>query len=96
MPAALWIAHSRVSDDAAYGEYAKRATGAIEAHGGSFIARGGRYVQLEGQDSPRNVVIRFASLEAAQACYDSAEYQEALSYAKGAAERDVVIVEIND
>ncbi|MEM6375897.1 MAG: DUF1330 domain-containing protein, partial [Pseudomonadota bacterium] len=58
MPA-LWIAHVSVKDTEAYGEYAKRAGPAIEKHGGRFIARGGRYVQLEGPDRPRNVVARF-------------------------------------
>ncbi|SEM83474.1 DUF1330 domain-containing protein [Palleronia pelagia] len=95
MPA-LWIAHVKVSDDAAYGEYARRATTAIAEHGGVFIARGGRYVQLEGPDRPRNVVARFPSVEAAEACYRSDAYQEAMSYAKGAAERELSIVDIDE
>ena len=93
MPKALWIAHVHVTDEAAYGEYAKRATEAIAAHGGVFLARGGRYEQLEGRDRPRNVVARFPSLEAAHDCYYSDAYQEALSFAKGASERDLMIVE---
>lgn len=90
---ALWIAHVEVTDPDAYGEYAKRATGAIAAHGGVFLARAGRYVQLEGRDRARNVVARFPSVEAAVACYNSPEYQEALSFARNAAERDLVVVE---
>ncbi len=90
---ALWIAHVDVTDPEAYGEYAKRATGAIAAHGGVFLARATRYVQLEGKDRARNVVARFPSLEAAVACYNSPEYQEALSFALGAAERDLVVIE---
>lgn len=90
---ALWIAHVEVTDAEAYGEYAKRATGAIADHGGVFLARAGRYVQLEGRARARNVVARFPSLEAAVACYNSPAYQDALSYAKGAAERDLVVVE---
>jgi uncharacterized protein (DUF1330 family) len=39
------------------------------------------------------VVARFPSLDAANACYESARYQEALSHARGASERDLVIVE---
>ena len=93
MPTALWIAHVTVSDPAAYSEYAKRATVAIAAHGGVFLARGGRYVQLEGRDRPRNVVARFPSLEKAVECYNSPAYKEALSYAKGASERDLMVVE---
>lgn len=90
---ALWIAHVTVHDAAAYGEYAKRATVAIADHGGVFLARGGRYVQLEGTDRPRNVVARFPSVEAAVACYNSPAYQEALTYAQGAATRDLLVVE---
>ena len=92
MPA-YWIAHVRVTDPEAYGRYAALATGAIEAHGGRFLARSGRYVQLEGNDRARNVLVEFPSLEAAEACYRSPEYQTALAHAKGAAERDLVIVE---
>ncbi|WP_095589579.1 DUF1330 domain-containing protein [Actibacterium ureilyticum] len=90
---ALWIAHVHVTDEEAYGRYAKLATGAIAAHGGVFLARGGRYKQLEGNDRPRNVVARFPSLEAAETCYYSDAYQEALSHARGASERDLMIVE---
>lgn len=90
---ALWIAHVTVTDDEAYGRYAKAAGPAIAAHGGVFLARGGRYKQLEGNDRARNVVARFPSFEAAVACYESDDYQAALAHAKGASERDLVIVE---
>ncbi|PZX47942.1 uncharacterized protein (DUF1330 family) [Roseinatronobacter thiooxidans] len=90
---ALWIAHVEVTDTQAYGEYASRATAAIADHGGVFLARAGRYVQLEGRERARNVVARFPSVEAAVACYNSPAYQEALAFAKGAAERDLVVVE---
>ncbi|OWU73199.1 MULTISPECIES: DUF1330 domain-containing protein [Roseobacteraceae] len=95
MPA-LWIAHVTVTDEEAYGKYAKLAGPAIAAHGGSFIARGGKYVQLEGKDRPRNVVARFPSVEAAVDCYNSPEYQEALSHAKGASERELLVVETSE
>ena len=93
MPTALWIAHVTVTDTDAYGRYAKGATEAIAAHGGVFLARGGSYVQLEGIDRARNVVARFPSLERAEACYRSDAYQAALAHAKGAAVRDLVVVE---
>ncbi|WP_017998539.1 DUF1330 domain-containing protein [Paracoccus sp. N5] len=92
---ALWIAHVTVTDPEAYGEYARLAGPAIAAHGGVFLARGSRFVQLEGTERPRNVVARFPSVEAAVACYQSAEYQAALEHARNAAERELVIVEEN-
>ena len=94
MPA-YWIAHVNVTNPENYGEYAKRATAAIEAHGGEFLARATRTVWLEGNERARNVVVRFPSVEDAEACYRSAAYQQALSFAKGAAERDLCIVEGN-
>ncbi|MEO1677440.1 MAG: DUF1330 domain-containing protein [Pseudomonadota bacterium] len=90
---AYWIAHVTVTNEEAYGRYAALAGPALAAHGGEFLARGGRYVSLEGTDRARNVVARFPSLEAAEACYHSDAYQEALSHAKGASERDLMIVE---
>ncbi|MDO9638647.1 MAG: DUF1330 domain-containing protein [Pseudotabrizicola sp.] len=96
MPTALWIAHVEVTDLDAYALYAKGAGPALAAHGGVFLARGGRHVQLEGNDRARNVVARFPSLEAAVECYHSPEYQAALAHAKGASVRDLVVVEEND
>ncbi len=90
---ALWIAHVTVTDEEAYGRYAALATEAIAAHGGTFLARAGRYVQLEGRERPRNVVARFPTVEDAVGCYNSDVYREALSHAKGAAERELVVVE---
>ncbi|MRX50791.1 DUF1330 domain-containing protein [Paracoccus sp. S-4012] len=92
---ALWIANVHVTDAEAYGRYAALAGEAIAAHGGVFLARSGRHIQLEGRDRARNVVARFPSLEAAEACYRSDAYQAALAHARGAAERDLVIVEEN-
>ncbi|MEM7524478.1 MAG: DUF1330 domain-containing protein [Pseudomonadota bacterium] len=90
---AYWIAHVEVTDPDVYGEYAKIATEAIAAHGGEFLARSGRYRQLEGADRARNVVAVFSSFEDAVACYDSPRYQEAVSYAKRSSNRDLVVVE---
>ncbi len=95
MPA-LWIAHVTVTDEEAYGKYAALAGPAITAHGGYFIARGGRYVQLEGKDRPRNVVAKFPSVEAAEKCYHSDAYQAALSHARNASERELLIVEVDE
>ena len=85
MPA-LWIAHVTVTDPDAYGKYAELAGPAIAAHGGKF----------EGKDRPRNVVARFPSVESAVECYNSDAYQEALSHARGASERELMVVEIDD
>ncbi|MGH1329399.1 MAG: DUF1330 domain-containing protein [Paracoccaceae bacterium] len=90
---ALWIAHVHVTDEESYAKYAALATGVIAEHGGNFLVRGGKYEQLEGNDRARNVVARFPSLQAAHDCYHSDGYQHALSFARHASERDLMIVE---
>ncbi|MEM6824362.1 MAG: DUF1330 domain-containing protein [Pseudomonadota bacterium] len=93
---ALWIAHVTVTDEDAYSRYVKVASEVIPDHGGRFIARGGRYLQLEGTERRRNVVARFPSLEAAHAAYHDPRYQDAVKIAQSASERELVIVEIDD
>lgn len=93
---ALWIAHVTVTDEEAYAKYAALATEAIAEHGGKFIARGGRFVQLEGQPRPRNVVARFPDVEAAEKCYNSVMYQRALEHAREASERELMIIETSE
>ncbi|SFE70119.1 Uncharacterized conserved protein, DUF1330 family [Sulfitobacter brevis] len=93
---ALWIAHVTVTDEDAYKKYAEGATKAIAAHGGTFIARGGKFVQLEGKERPRNVVARFPDVETAEKCYHSTEYQAAMEFARGASERELMIIETSE
>ena len=94
-PAALWIGHVKVTDEEAYGKYAVKAGPAIAAHDGQFLARAGGYVQLEGNDRPRNVVALFPTRARAVECYHSEAYQAGLEHARGASERDLLVVEIN-
>lgn len=91
--AGLWIAHANVTDEETYAGYVAKATEVISAHGGQFVARGGRYEQMEGTDHSRNVVVRFDSFDDAVACYHSAAYQQIVGKAIGASNRSVVLVE---
>lgn len=93
---ALWIGHVEVTDAEGYAEYAARAAEVIPSKGGLFVARGGRYQQMEGKDHARNVVIRFDTFEEAVACYRSAEYQAITGQAQACSHRNVVIVETED
>ncbi|MEO1062193.1 MAG: DUF1330 domain-containing protein [Actinomycetota bacterium] len=94
--AALWIAHVNVTDEERYGSYVAEATKILPSYGAEFIARGGRYEQMEGTDHARNVVARFPSVDDAVRCYRSEEYQAVVGDAIAASERSVVIVEIDD
>ena len=88
-----WIARGDVTDEALYLEYGKRAMPAIEKFGGRFIVRGGGAMPPEGRDWARDVVTEFDRYEQALAWYDSPEYQESLTCAKRASDRELFIVE---
>lgn len=93
MTTALWVALVDVKDEEKLMAYAGPAATAIKAHGGEYLARGGRSVQIDGLARQRNVVVRFPSVEAAEACYNSDAYQAALKAGEGGFTRDLVIVE---
>ena len=88
-----WIAHVMVSDPEQYKFYAEGAVSAFQKYKARILARGGRYLQLEGAGKPRNVVIEFPSFDEAVACYNSPEYQTARAKRKNAGIADIVIVE---
>ncbi len=88
------IVRVRVTDPEQYQKYMALSPGAIEAHGGRFIARGGATEILEGEpDDQRVVLVEFPSMEAARAFYDSPQYREAREVRAGAAEMHMLIVE---
>ncbi|MEC9347381.1 MAG: DUF1330 domain-containing protein [Pseudomonadota bacterium] len=88
------IARVDVTDPAKYEKYKALAPAAIAAHGGEYLARGGKVVTLEGpEETLRVVILRFPSLEKAQAFYDSPEYQAAKFEREGAAVGNFIAVE---
>lgn len=93
---ALWIARVDVHDAELYEKYIEVASQVIPAHGGVFIARGGRVEAVEGASRARNVVARFPNVDAAVEAYNDPLYQEAVGWAKAASDREVIIVEIDE
>jgi uncharacterized protein (DUF1330 family) len=93
MPKAYVITRADIIDADAYAAYAAEATKAIAAHGGTPLVRGGRAEALEGEARARNVVLEFASWEAARGYFTSAQYQAARALREGAAVIEMVLVE---
>src|SRR6476661_7638903 len=95
MPKAYWIARARVTDPTEYKKYTDQVPAIMAKYGGRVLARGGRFAILEGNKTfHRFVVIEFDSLDQAEACHASPEYQEAASFRRhGAGEVDIVAVE---
>lgn len=91
--AAYWIAHVTVLDAEKYQGYMALAPAAFARYNAKFLARGGQSVTLEGAAAQRHVVIEFADLATAQACYDSPEYQAAKAKRDGWCEAQIVLVD---
>lgn len=93
MPAYL-IVETDITDPEQYELYKAASPGAIAAGGGRFLVRGGELAVLEGDWSPKRLVIaEFEDLEAAKRFYESPEYQEVMKLRAGAANLRIVAVE---
>jgi uncharacterized protein (DUF1330 family) len=92
MPAYI-IADVEVTDPAQYEEYKKLSTATMQAHRAEVLVRGGRAEPLEGREPRRVIVLKFPSLQAARAFYDSPEYARARAARANAAIMNMFIVE---
>jgi uncharacterized protein (DUF1330 family) len=92
--AAYLVAELEVTDPAQFEEYRKGVPASIAAYGGRYIARGGAIEPLEGDWSPkRMVLVEFPSLAQAKAWYASAEYRDLLALRLKSAKTRAVLLE---
>jgi uncharacterized protein (DUF1330 family) len=91
---AYLIVETDITDPEQYEHYKAASPGAIAAHGGRFVVRGGDLAVLEGDWTPKRlVVVEFDDLETAKRFYESPEYQAAIKLREGAANLNMVAVE---
>ena len=93
MPKGYWIVRVSVRNEKNYPAYLAAAKPAFEAHGATFLVRGGDFEVKEGQARDRNVVVQFPDVETARACYASPEYQAARRIRVANADADFLIIE---
>lgn len=93
MPKGYWIARVDVRDPEGYKDYVAAAKPAFDRYEAKVLARGGAYETLEGAEHARNVVIEFASLQAAHDCYHSPEYAAARAIRQKYSVAEIVLVE---
>ena len=94
MPSAYILANIDVTDPQQYEQYKKLSSHAMHVHGAEVCVRGGAVHVLEGDWSPKRVVLlKFPTAEAARAFYDSTEYQAAKASRQGAAVMRMVLIE---
>ena len=76
MLAAYLIAQLKVTNSQKYKEYIEKVPEIIKKYGGEYLARGGEYTVVEGEDNyPRIILIKFPSYEKALEWYNSEEYK---------------------
>jgi uncharacterized protein (DUF1330 family) len=98
MPA-YWVARAKINDPVEYKKYTDRVPGILAKYDGKVLARGAEHRTLEGPETfERYVVIEFPSLDQAEACFNSPEYQEAAAFrrANGAGQNELTIVASGD
>tara|TARA_B100000700_G_scaffold200045_1_gene219988 strand:+ start:544 stop:834 length:291 start_codon:yes stop_codon:yes gene_type:complete len=94
MPKGIWIGvYEKIENTETLKKYAVKATEAIDKYSGKFLVRGGKNITLEGNQSPRTVIVEFPTFAEAKKCYNSDEYQEAYKILKGSVKRNLQIVE---
>ena len=88
------IVNVSIRDPERYKDYIQAATPTVAAHGGRYVARGGRAEKLEGDVSVnRVVVLEFPSYAQAKRWYDSPEYQVALAIRQSCSTGTMILVE---
>ena len=90
---AYWIAtYKDMKNPENIKRYAEKASPIIKKYNGIILARGGRVKTIEGNPSPRTVLIQFPTMDDALKCYNSPEYQEAMKIGNGEFNRHIQIV----
>ena len=94
MSKGIWITvYEKIENMETLKKYAVKATEANGKYSGKFLVRGGKNITLEGNQSPRTVIVEFPTFEDAKKCYNSDEYQEAHNILKGSVKRNLQIIE---
>ena len=83
--AGYWIVRaSAATDQAAAETYGKLWAPIAKRYEAKILASKGPHETVEGEDSPRTLIIEFPSYEMALACYNDPDYTEAAEYALAA------------
>jgi len=93
MPAYVLV-DIEVIDPNLYEEYKKLAPSTVTQYGGKYVARGGKTETLEGDWTPKRLVIlEFPNSEQAKAWLNSPEYREARKMRHASAKSHMIVIE---
>ena len=88
------IAEVDITDPSGYQEYVRLVPPTVAQYGGKYLLRTASYEQLEGEWSPKRlVVIEFESAARAKEWYDSPEYADAKLIRQKTAKSNLIIAD---
>jgi uncharacterized protein (DUF1330 family) len=91
--AAYVVVEVEVQDKDRYETYKRMVPPTLAPYGGRFVVRGGEVETLEGEWSPRRlVIVEFPSVERAKAWWGSEEYAEAKALRQATAHSRMIVV----
>ena len=92
--AAYVLVDIEVTDAEPYADYRRQVPPIVEKFGGKYLVRGGDMETLEGDWTPRRlVVLEFPSVEKAKQFYDSEEYRPLKDLRISSTDSKMVLVE---
>ena len=93
MAKGYWIARVDVHNPDGYKPYVEQNGAVFKKYGAKFLVRGGQFENPEGSSRSRNVVLEFKDYATALACYNSPEYQHAITLRTPHSVGDILIIE---
>ncbi|MBN2321020.1 MAG: DUF1330 domain-containing protein [Acidobacteria bacterium] len=88
------IVQAEIIDIERFRKYLAESPGTIAKFGGKYLARAGKTIVFEGEQSDKRlVIIEFPSLEKAKEWYHSEEYTKVKALRKGAATGSLIAIE---
>jgi len=94
--AAYMIVDNEVTDPEGFREYQKRVGSTLESYGGTFLVRGEKYENLEGDwHLHQLIMLEFPSVEQARRWYQSDEYAPVKDIRLKTALTQVILVQGN-
>jgi uncharacterized protein (DUF1330 family) len=93
MPAYI-VVEVEVADPVRYEDYKRMVPASLAPFDGRFLVRGGKVENLEGEWSPKRlVIVEFPSMDKARAWWNSTEYAEAKALRQATAKTQMIVVE---
>ena len=88
------IVEIEITDPVGYEEYKKQAAATVHRYGGKYIVRGGKTEVLEGDWTPKRIVIlQFDSMNRAKEWLNCEEYREPRKLRHKTARTKMILVE---